>query len=40
MEFRRLGRTELKVSLGRLGSMSWGEPNTEAVHDGNPDPGP
>lgn len=30
MEFRRLGRTDLKVSLICLGSMNWGSNNTEA----------
>ncbi|MFN4312355.1 MAG: NADP(H)-dependent aldo-keto reductase [Ferrovibrio sp.] len=30
MEFRRLGRTDLRVSLICLGTMTWGEQNTEA----------
>jgi len=30
MEYRRLGRTELDVSLLCLGSMNWGSNNTEA----------
>lgn len=30
MEFRRLGRTDIKVSLICLGTMTWGEQNTEA----------
>lgn len=30
MEFRRLGRTNIKVSLICLGTMTWGEQNTEA----------
>lgn len=30
MEFRRLGRTDVKVSLICLGTMTWGEQNTEA----------
>ncbi len=30
MEFRRLGRTDLSVSLICLGTMTWGDQNTEA----------
>lgn len=30
MEYRRLGRTELKVSVICLGTMTWGKQNTEA----------
>lgn len=30
MEFRRLGRTEIQVSLICLGTMTWGEQNSEA----------
>lgn len=30
MEFRRLGRTDLKVSQICLGTMTWGEQNTES----------
>ncbi|WP_341911970.1 NADP(H)-dependent aldo-keto reductase [Ferrovibrio terrae] len=30
MEFRHLGRTDIKVSLICLGTMTWGEQNTEA----------
>src|SRR3546814_5824822 len=30
MDFRALGRTEIKVSLICLGTMTWGEQNTEA----------
>src|SRR6218665_629412 len=30
MEYRQLGRSELKVSALCLGSMTWGEQNTEA----------
>lgn len=30
MEFRRLGRTDLSVSLICLGTMTWGQQNTEA----------
>ena len=30
MELRRLGRTDIEVSLICLGTMTWGEQNTEA----------
>ena len=30
MEHRRLGRTDLNVSLICLGTMTWGQQNTEA----------
>jgi aryl-alcohol dehydrogenase-like predicted oxidoreductase len=30
MEYRRLGRTDLKISVICLGTMTWGEQNTEA----------
>ena len=30
MQYRRLGRTDLDVSLMCLGTMTWGEQNTEA----------
>lgn len=30
MEFRRLGRTDIRVSLICLGTMTWGEQNSEA----------
>ncbi|MBX3454615.1 NADP(H)-dependent aldo-keto reductase [Ferrovibrio sp.] len=30
MQFRRLGRTDIRVSLTCLGSMTWGEQTTEA----------
>ena len=30
MEYRKLGRTDIDVSLVCLGTMTWGEQNTEA----------
>ncbi len=30
MEYRRLGRSDIEVSLICLGSMTWGEQNSEA----------
>ena len=34
MEFRKLGRSDINVSSICLGTMTWGEQNTEAdAHD-------
>ena len=34
MEYRKLGRSDIDVSLICLGTMTWGEQNTEAdAHD-------
>ena len=30
MEYRKLGNSELKVSVSGRGTMTWGEQNTEA----------
>ena len=30
MEFRNLGRTDIKVTSGCLGTMTWGQQNSEA----------
>ena len=34
MEYRKLGRSDIDVSLICLGTMTWGEQNTDAdAHD-------